>query len=90
MAAVRVVLNPPGVREEILADEGVERHLLSVAEDVASRARQTAPVESGDYRDGIRADVVDGRTRRVAAQVSATVDYALAVESKTRTLGRSL
>lgn len=89
MALAKVILNRSGVRD-LLASEGVEAMLQGRAEDAAQRARQAAPVESGAYRDSIEARVVDGRTRRAAAEVAATVPYALAVEASNRTLGSSL
>jgi hypothetical protein len=88
-ALVKVILDRSGVGE-LLASEGVESMLLGRAEDAAQRARQAAPVESGNYRDSIEARVVEGRTRRAAAEVAATVPYALAVEASNRTLGSSL
>jgi hypothetical protein len=75
---------------DLLASEGVESMLLDRAEQAASRARQIAPTDTGDYRASIEAAVVDGRTRRAAAEVRADVDYALTVEARDRVLGSSL
>jgi hypothetical protein len=39
--------------DEILNSAGVDRLVKSVADDIAAKARATAPVDSGAYRAGI-------------------------------------
>lgn len=41
------------VFDEILKSSGVDRLTKSIADEIASTARSTAPVDQGDYRAGI-------------------------------------
>lgn len=59
----------------------------SVAEDVADRAREIAPVGSGAYRDSIEVD--SDTTDRAVALVVATVPYAMRMESRHGVLMRA-
>ena len=87
MALNRVRLISRGMKS-LLKDPGVARDLMERAERVADRARSTAPVDTGAYRDGIsaRADVTD----RVVARVVATDRKSMALESRTGNLARAL
>ena len=87
--AVVFVPDRDGIGELLTRQETVGM-LRDRAEDVAQRARSTAPVETGRYRDSITVEVVPGRTSRAAVDVVADVDYATLVEARTRTLGSSL
>lgn len=86
MARIRYVPRRSGI-QEILADSSLDPVLLANAEKVAARARSTAPVETGEYRDSIQARVTPGRSRRRAAEAIATAPHALVVESRTRNMG---
>ena len=87
MARFRVKLRSAGMRE-ILNGPAMERDMLRRAERAADAARSSAPVESGQYRDSIRATVE--HTDRAVGRVYADAPHALVVEAKTRTLGRSI
>lgn len=87
MAKVKVTLRPDGMKA-LLNDPGVAAEVHRRAEAVAARARASAPVASGAYRDSIH--VQDARTDRAVARVVASVPYALLVESKTGNLTRAL
>lgn len=89
MAKVKIELDHGGM-QSILDGDGVdiEGPLMEVAQRSASRARSTAPVDSGDYRDGIHAEL--DHTDRVVARVVATDWKSSIVEAKTGNLKRSL
>jgi len=74
--------------EELSRSAGVVNLVTEAAEKVAATARQTAPVDSGDYRDGIK--VVLKYQRRVVALVVGTDKKTMLVESKHGTLARAL
>lgn len=67
----------------------VKAALRREAEEVAARARATAPRESGEYAASIHVDVDEGRTR-ARARVVADVEHATVVESRTGNLRRAL
>lgn len=75
--------------EQILTSESVGRLCEEQANRVADIARSTAPVETGDYRDGIRV-----KRERVGDRVSGLVvgeDWkTLLVESTTGNLARAV
>lgn len=87
MARTRVKLNSAGMRELLLSG-GVRADMLRRAEQAASAARSTAPVDSGEYRDAISAET--DTTDRAVGQVVASAPHSLVVEAKTRNLGRSV
>jgi hypothetical protein len=86
-ASNRIVINHAGM-SELLKSDGVRALLRDKAEAVASRARSSAPVASGEYRDSI--DVVSATTDRAVERVVATAPHALIVEAKTGNLARAL
>lgn len=88
MTRPRVRLDSRAVAD-VLNSDGVRAELLAHAQRIADRARGNAPVESGEYRDGIEADVQPGR-KRAHARVSATAPHSLAVEARTGNLRRAL
>ena len=88
MSRPRVRLDSRAVAEMLNSPE-VQAALLEHAERVADRARSSAPVESGEYRDGIEVDVQPG-AKRAHARVTATAPHSLAVESRTGNLRRAL
>jgi hypothetical protein len=87
MARNRIKLNSGGMRE-ILNGPAMERDMLRRARQAADAARDSAPVESGEYRDSIHAEVV--HTDRAVGRVYADAPHALVVEAKTSNLGRSI
>lgn len=62
---------------------------VSIAERGAAIARSTAPVDTGEYRDGIHVEVAHRESRNVALIVSAD-PKTLIIESKTGNLVRAL
>lgn len=87
MARPRVRLISRGMRS-LLADPGVSADLVKRAERVAAKARATAPVATGEYRDSItvETDVTD----RVVARVVARDRKSHVIESRTGNLARAL
>lgn len=59
------------------------------AEAVAARARSTAPVDTGAYRDSIRVEIKSTATRNVALVIAAD-QASMFVESETGNLLRAL
>ncbi len=82
-----VKLNSRGM-QEVLTSQGVRRVLRQEAQEVAARARATAPVASGEYRDSIT--VVDATTDRAVARVIATDPKSHVIEARTGNLARAL
>lgn len=74
--------------EELGRSAGVTNLVRAKAEEVAAIARATAPVESGDYRDGIQVRVK--QQKRSVALVVGTDPKTLLVEAKTGNLARAL
>lgn len=87
MASPRVKLDSRGVRE-ILTSAGVRADLRSRGERVASAARASAPVKTGNYRD--RIDVWDATTDRAVVRVGSRAPHAHLVEARTGTMARAL
>lgn len=87
MAAAKVRLISRGMRS-LLTDRGVGADLTKRAERVAARARATAPVATGEYRDSItvETDVTD----RVVARVVARDRKSHLIESRTGNLTRAI
>lgn len=66
---VRFEISRPGIRE-LAKTRNMEKAMAHYADRTAEKAREIAPVRTGDYRDGIRGQVgiVDGvATGRVNA-----------------------
>ena len=87
MAKVRVKLNAAGFGE-ILNSARVRAHLAAKADVAAARARATAPVETGEYRNSIRR--VSATTDRAVERVASDAPHALVVESRTGNLARAI
>jgi hypothetical protein len=85
--ATEVRINHRGMAD-LLKSEPVRALLRDEAEKVADRARSSAPVASGDYKDSIR--VESATTDRAVERVVATAPHALVVEAKTGNLARAL
>ncbi len=88
MARSTVRLNHAEVQSYLDGGHGVEAMLEAEAETAASRARSSAPVASGAYRDSIRVETA--HTDRMVKRVVADVPYAMVVEANTGNLARSL
>lgn len=73
---------------ELLKSPEVRALLKERADRVAARARSTAPVDTGDYRNSIA--VESATTDRAVERVVARAPHALIVESKTGNLARAL
>lgn len=75
--------------ERLGKSAGVTALCVAKAEQVAARARSTAPVDTAAYRGSISVRVVE-RSRRNAAVVTAADWKSLLIESKTGNLARAL
>jgi hypothetical protein len=87
MAGVKIVLNS-GDMGKLLKSEQMRPALRAIAEGWAARARATAPVDTGAYRDSIQ--VVDDTTDRAVARVVAQDRKAPIVEYRTGNLKRAM
>ena len=75
--------------DEILRSQGVEDLCGQVAQDVLAEAKANAPVDSGDYRDGLLIEKKQATHRTVFRVVG--IDWkTLLVEAKTGNLARAL
>jgi hypothetical protein len=83
----RVRLNS-GQMARLLKSDQMRAPLRRVAEKAAGRARASAPVESGEYRSGIR--VVSDTTDRAVERVVASAPHSALIESRTGNLKRAL
>jgi Bacteriophage HK97-gp10, putative tail-component len=83
----RVDINHAGMAA-LLKSDPVRALIRDEAEKVADRARSSAPVASGDYRDSIR--VESATTDRAVERVIATAPHSHIVEAKTGNLARAL
>ena len=75
--------------DAIMHSAGVESLCRQKAEAVLQEAKATAPVDTGDYRDGIEIKVVR-HAHRDTYQVVGTDAKTMLVESKRGTLARAL
>lgn len=87
MSKVQVELNGKGV-SEMLNASWLEKVLLSHAENGAARARNSAPVDTGDYKSSIF--VVADATDRVVARIGSRARHGMIVEAMTGNLARAL
>ena len=74
--------------DELLVSQGVEDLAVDAAELVADTARETAPVDTGAYKDSIV--VTTKRQERVVALVQATDEKSMVIESRTGNLARAV
>lgn len=84
----RIKLNHGGIQSYLDGGHGVSGLLHDKAEEFASRARSSAPVEEGEYQASIH--VEEAHTDRLVVRVVADVDYAMVVEANTGNLARAL
>lgn len=75
--------------DAIMHSAGVESLCRQKAEAVLQEAKATAPVDTGDYRDGIEIKVVH-HAHRDTYQVVGTDAKTMLIESKRGTLARAL
>lgn len=87
MARPRVVRNSAGIRA-LLRDPGVRAMLAAHADRVASAAKSSAPVDTGEYLASIHRESVT--TDRAVERVVADAPHAALVESRTGNLARAL
>jgi len=74
---------------EILNSPPVVSIVTAVAHRVESTAKAAAPVDTGEYRDGIHVEV-RRRAKRTVAVVVASSPHSMFVESRTGNLARAL
>jgi len=79
----------PRFFETVLRAPAVEQLVDGIAASAQRTAKATAPVDEGDYRDGIRVEHHESRYRR-AARVVGTDEKTMIIESKTGNLARAL
>lgn len=87
MAKVKVELDRKGIGAVLKSDE-VRAPLKAIAEKSATRARASAPVDSGEYKGSIV--VESDTTDRAVERVVARDDKAMLVEARTSNLKRAL
>lgn len=87
MARPKVKLDRAGMRR-LLKDDQLRDPLREIAERTATRARSSAPVDSGEYQSSIT--VRSATTDRVVERVIATAPHSALVESRTGNLKRAL
>lgn len=87
MARPKIDLNSREMGK-LLQAEQMRPALREIAEGWAARARATAPVDTGAYRDSI--EVVDDTTDRAVARVVAQDRKAPIVEYRTGNLKRAM
>jgi hypothetical protein len=84
----RVTINHRGIQEYLDGKHGVEAVLEREAQQSLDRAKASAPVRTGAYKDSLHIETV--HTDRMVKRVVADVDYAPVVEAGTGNLARSL
>lgn len=87
MARTKLKLNHRGIGELLNSDE-VGDMLEEKMRPALARAKATAPVDSGDYRDGLHLERI--HTDRVVVRIVGSTDHDLAVEADTGNLARAL
>jgi hypothetical protein len=87
MAKVKVVLDHSGIAE-LLVDPGVRADLTVRAERVLEHGRSHAPVETGEYRDGLH--IEQATTDRASVRVAGSTNHDWIVEARTGNLARAL
>lgn len=75
--------------EAVLRQPKVEALVDAAADRALARAKASAPVDSGDYRDGLHIEHHESRYRR-AARVVGSDEKTMLLESRTGNLARAL
>ena len=89
MAAEMDLKWSPSFFEELGTSREVTSAVMGMAEAAAEAARATAPVDTGDYKSGIKTDLRRGRGRNVG-RVEFTDPKSLLVESRTGNAYRAI
>ena len=79
----------PRFFETVLRGPKVEALVDAAAEQVLATAKATAPVDTGEYRDGLHIEHYDSRFRRTTRVVGSD-DKTMLIESKTGNLARAV
>lgn len=79
----------PKFFESVLRQPGVERIVDEAGDRALAKARAGAPVDTGDYKRGLRKEHRESRYRRTV-RVVGTDPKTMLIESKTGNLARSL
>lgn len=87
MAGLKIKLNHAEMAKLLKSDQ-MRPPLKAIAEKTASRARSSAPVDTGAYRDSI--DVESDTTDRAVERVVAHDHKSSLIESRTGNLKRAL
>jgi len=87
MAKVKVKLNSPGMKS-LLNDADVRDELTTRMERALATAKANAPVQTGNYRDGL--ELVQDSTDRVVVRVVGRAPHSHLVESRTGNLAKAL
>jgi len=86
--AVTIKLNHGAVQEYLDGGHGVRELVIDRAKRVLARAEETAPVETGDYKDHLA--ITEDHTDRLAVRVGSSSHHAHLVEAKHGTMARAL
>lgn len=86
-SGIKVTLDHGGMRGLLLSGE-VRSELTKRAESVLSAAKDSAPVETGAYRDGLH--IEQATTDRAVVRVAGSTDHDWIVEATTGNLARAL
>lgn len=87
MARAKVKLNSRGVGD-LLKSDAVRASLTVRAERILAAAKASAPVVTGNYRNGLK--IVQDTTDRAAVRVAGTAPHSHLVEANHGTLARAL
>lgn len=87
MAKPKIKLNSREVGK-LLKSADVSRGMEPIANAVRDRAKATAPVRTGRYRDSIHVETET--TDRVKKRIGSDVPYGMVVEARTGNLTRAL
>lgn len=90
---VRVVLDEAAFGRVVMNGSGVRAALRAEAEKIAGRARGSAPVDSGEYRDSITVESDEwhrGNVQMALERVVTTAPHGLIVEARTGNLKRAI
>lgn len=79
----------PRFFETVLRQPKVEAVVDAAAQRALAAAQANAPVDTGDYRDGLRIEHHESRFRRAARVVGAD-EKTMLIESRTGNLARSV
>lgn len=87
MARLKVKLNSREIGK-LLKSSDVDKGMDPMANRVRDRARATAPVRTGRYRDSIHVETET--TDRVKKRIGSDVPYGMVIEARTGNLTRAL